>query len=77
MVLTGLLLMRRQHLLADVPWRSHWLLGLGMMLLSAGLLHPLQSIWLQLGLSTAFGAFLMLALALWLRPWRTDNPEAP
>ena len=48
-----------------------------MMLLSAGLLHPLQSIWLQLGLSTAFGALLMLALALWLRPWRTDNPEAP
>ena len=74
-ILTGLLLMRRQQLFSVVPWRSHWLLGLGMMLLSALLLHPLHNIWLQLGLSTAFGALLMLAMAMWLRPWRPDKPE--
>lgn len=71
-VLTGLLLMRRQQLLDHVPWRSHWLLGLGAMLLAALLLHPLHNVWLQLGLSAAMGAVLMLALAAWLRPWRNQ-----
>lgn len=70
--LTGLLLMRRQQLLDQVPWRSHWLLGLGAMLLAALLLHPLHNVWLQLGLSAAMGAVLMLTLAAWLRPWRTQ-----
>lgn len=70
-ILTGLLLLRRQQLLGLVPWRSHWLIGAGGMLLAALLLHPLQSIAWQLGLSTAVGLLLLLVLAAWLRPWRT------
>jgi murein biosynthesis integral membrane protein MurJ len=69
-ILTGLLLLRRQQLLGLVPWRSHWLIGAGGMLLAALLLHPLQSIAWQLGLSTAVGLLLLLVLAAWLRPWR-------
>nr|WP_218170426.1 lipid II flippase MurJ [Pseudomonas gingeri] len=69
-ILTGLLLMRRQQLLAEVPWRSHWLLGLGVMGLAALLLHPLPGIWLQLGLSTLCSLVLLIALAFWLHPWR-------
>ncbi len=69
-ILTGLLLMRRQGLLNEVPWRSHWLLGVGVMLIAALLLHPLPGTWLQLGLSTLYGLALLIALALWLRPWR-------
>jgi len=73
-ILTGLLLMRRQHLLHELPWRSHWLIGLLGMTLAAVLLHPLKSIWLQLALSTACGLILLLALAAWLRPWRQSAP---
>ncbi|MGY2282335.1 lipid II flippase MurJ [Pseudomonas gingeri] len=73
-ILTGLLLMRRQQLLAEVPWRSHWLLGLGVMGLAALLLHPLAGIWLQLGLSTLCSLVLLIALAFWLRPWRPLSP---
>jgi murein biosynthesis integral membrane protein MurJ len=69
-ILTGLLLLRRQQLLGLMPWRSHWLIGAGGMLLAALLLHPLQSIAWQLGLSTAVGLLLLLVLAAWLRPWR-------
>ncbi len=57
-------------LLLEVPWRSHWLLGVGVMLIAALLLHPLPGTWLQLGLSTLYGLALLIALALWLRPWR-------
>lgn len=73
MLLTGLLLMRRQQLLGLLPWRSHWLIGLCGMLLAALLLHPLTSIAWQLGLSSACGLLLLLGLAAWLRPWR-QNP---
>ncbi|WP_273824105.1 MULTISPECIES: lipid II flippase MurJ [Pseudomonas] len=69
-ILTGLLLMRRQQLLAEVPWRSHWLLGLGVMISAALVLHPLSGTWLQLGLSTLYSLALLIALACWLRPWR-------
>lgn len=72
-LLTGLLLMRRQQLLGLLPWRSHWLIGLCGMLLAALLLHPLTSIAWQLGLSSACGLLLLLGLAAWLRPWR-QNP---
>jgi peptidoglycan biosynthesis protein MviN/MurJ (putative lipid II flippase) len=72
-VLTGVLLMRRQALLHVLPWRSHWLLA-ALAMLGAGLvLHPLQNIWLQLGLSTLYGAGLLIGLGVWLRPWRTDR----
>ncbi|NBF03706.1 murein biosynthesis integral membrane protein MurJ [Pseudomonas sp. Fl5BN2] len=71
-VLTGLLLMRRQQLLGLVPWRSHWLIGIGGMVLAALFLHPLTSIWWQLGLSSACGLLLLLILAAWLRPWRQN-----
>lgn len=72
-VLTGLLLMRRQQLLGALPWRQQWSLGVAIMLLAARLLHPLSNVWLQLGLSCAYGAILLIAMALWLKPWRPLN----
>jgi len=70
-ILTGLLLMRRQDLLMHLPWLQQWLLGVAIMLLAAIVLHPLSDTWLQLGLSSAYGAVLLAGLALWLKPWRT------
>jgi len=72
-ILTGLLLMRRQQLLDLVPWRLQWALGAIVMLLAALLLHPLGNIWLQLGLSSACGAVLLAGLAVWLKPWRAEQ----
>jgi peptidoglycan biosynthesis protein MviN/MurJ (putative lipid II flippase) len=69
-ILIGLLLMRRQQLLNHLPWRQQWLLGAAVMLLAATLLHPLSNLWLQLGLSCAYGATLLVGLGLWLKPWR-------
>ncbi|MDE1167655.1 MAG: lipid II flippase MurJ [Pseudomonas sp.] len=69
-LLTGVLLMRRQALLDQLPWRSHWLLGVGAMLLAALLVHPLPGIWFQLIISCVCGLVLLIALAAWLRPWR-------
>ena len=42
------------------------------MALAALFLHPLTSIWWQLGLSSACGLLLLLILAAWLRPWRQN-----
>lgn len=69
-ILTGLLLMHRQNLLKHLPWRQQWLLGIAIMLLAGIVLHPLSNTWLQLGLSTAYGALLLAGLAMWLKPWR-------
>jgi murein biosynthesis integral membrane protein MurJ len=69
---TGLMLMRRQSLLDAVPWRRHWALGALTMIAAAMWLHPLQEVWLQLGLSIFYGATVLLALAVWLKPWRGD-----
>jgi peptidoglycan biosynthesis protein MviN/MurJ (putative lipid II flippase) len=69
-VLTGLLLMRRQQLMDRVPWRQQWAFGAIVMLLAATVLHPLSNVWLQLGLSGAYGAALLAGLGLWLKPWR-------
>ena len=69
-ILTGLLLLRRQGLLRRVPWRQQWLLGIAIMLLAATVLHPLSNSWLQLGLSTGYGALVLAGLAWWLKPWR-------
>ncbi|RMT84050.1 lipid II flippase MurJ [Pseudomonas viridiflava] len=71
-LVTGVLLMRRQSLLAVLPWRSHWLIAAGLMTLAALVLHPLHNTWLQLGLSSAYGAVLLAGLALWLKPWRAE-----
>ncbi|WNW09605.1 lipid II flippase MurJ [Pseudomonas sp. DTU_2021_1001937_2_SI_NGA_ILE_001] len=70
-LLTGVLLLRRQGLLQVAPWRSHWPLAALAMALAALLLHPLQSVPWQLGLSTLYGSGLLMALGLWLRPWAT------
>lgn len=70
-IVTGLLLMRRQGLLGFVPWRSQWALGAAVMLLAALVLHPIADTWLQLGFSCAYGAVLLVGLAVWLRPWRS------
>ncbi|MCD5975055.1 lipid II flippase MurJ [Pseudomonas quasicaspiana] len=70
-IITGLLLMRRQQLLTFVPWQSQWALGAAAMLIAALVLHPISNTWLQLGLSCAYGAVLLIGLALWLRPWRS------
>lgn len=69
-LVTGALLLRRQALMRVAPWRSHGLLAVIAMLLAALLLHPLQSVPLQLALSTAYGAALLVGLGLWLKPWR-------
>jgi len=73
-LVTGVLLMRRQALLSALPWRSHWLLASALMIIAALLLHPLQDTWLQLALSCAYGAALLIGLALWLKPWRANEP---
>lgn len=69
-IVTGLLLMRRQELLKVMPWRSQWALGALAMIIAALCLHPIYNIWLQLGLSCAYGLILLIGLALWLKPWR-------
>lgn len=69
-LLTGLLLMRRQGLTAVVAWRSHWMLACLTMISAALWLHPIQNIWLQLGLATFGGGLLLIGLAIWLKPWR-------
>ncbi len=70
-MLTGLLLLRRQQLLSQVPWRSHAVLGLAVMLGAALALHPLHGVWLPLGLSSLSSLILLMTLAAWLRPWRS------
>ncbi|MDH0748691.1 murein biosynthesis integral membrane protein MurJ [Pseudomonas sp. GD03842] len=72
-VLTAWLLMRRQRLLQALPWRRQWSLGVATMALAASLLHPLSNVWLQLGLSGAYGVVLLIVIALWLKPWRPIN----
>jgi hypothetical protein len=37
----------------------------------------LQQTWLQLGLSTVYGAALLVGLALWLKPWRAAGEVGP
>lgn len=71
-MMTGVLLMRRQALLHEVPWRTHWTLAALAMLGAALVLHPMEGIWMQLGLSTLYGAVLLAGLAFWLRPWRSQ-----
>lgn len=69
-VLTGLLLIRKQHLLLSLDWRRQW--GLGLVMPALALLIPLGVPlgWWQLGVTVAVSASLMLLLAAWLKPWR-------
>ncbi len=69
-IVTNLLLMRRQGLLGQLRWRPQWLAGAALLSLAGMALHPLQGPGWQLGLSTLLATVVMLGLALWLRPWK-------
>lgn len=69
-LLTSLLLLRRQGLLGLVDWRSQWPLSLALLGGAAALLHPLSHIWLQLGLGVLGGALCLVGLGLWMKVWR-------
>ncbi|KAF1054833.1 MAG: Lipid II flippase MurJ [Stenotrophomonas maltophilia] len=70
LTLTSVLLMQRQNLLGEAPWLRQWLLALPVMLLGALVLHPIASLWLQLGASVAASLAVLVGLALWTKPWR-------
>ncbi len=70
LTLTSVLLMRRQELLSELPWGRQWLMTLPVLSISAFVLHPIDSLWLQLILSCAAGTLTMIILALWLKPWQ-------
>lgn len=69
-LLTGLLLMRKQRLLAQLDWKRQW--GAGLLMPTLALLIPMSvpGGWWQLGAATVAGLALMLASALLLRPWQ-------
>jgi peptidoglycan biosynthesis protein MviN/MurJ (putative lipid II flippase) len=69
-LLTSLLLLQRQGLLASLSWPAQWLTSLALLGVAALLLHPLTNPWLQLGLSSLGAVASMGGLALWLKPWR-------
>ncbi len=69
-VLTGLLLLRRQDLTRCVPWKPHWTLSIALLAAAALLLFPVAGHWLQLGLGIVAGGATLTALVAWLRPWR-------
>lgn len=72
-ILTNLLLMRRQKLLSELPWGRQWFMATVTLGLSALILHPISNLWLQLAASTLCGLFAILALAFWLRPWQEQQ----
>lgn len=69
-VLTGLLLMRRQHLLARLDWRRQWALALALPALALLIPLALPHGWWQLGTATLAGLALLGALAVLLKPWK-------
>ncbi|MDH0892740.1 MULTISPECIES: lipid II flippase MurJ [unclassified Pseudomonas] len=69
-VLTGLLLMRRQHLLARLDWRRQWALALALPALALLIPLALPHGWWQLGAATLAGLALLGALAVLLKPWK-------
>lgn len=69
-VLTGLLLMRRQHLLARLDWRRQWALALALPALALLIPLALPHGWWQLGAATFAGLALLGALAALLKPWK-------
>ncbi|MGV8918834.1 MAG: lipid II flippase MurJ [Pseudomonas sp.] len=69
-ILTNLLLMQRQQLLPRLGWPIQWAAILVLLGLAATLLHPLQDLWLQLGLSCVAGLMALLGLGVWFKPWK-------
>jgi murein biosynthesis integral membrane protein MurJ len=69
-ILTNLLLMQRQQLFARLAWPMQWGASIVLLSLAALLLHPLQDLWLQLGLSSVAGVLALLGLGLWFKPWK-------
>lgn len=69
-VLTGLLLMRRQHLLARLDWRRQWALALALPALALLIPLALPHGWWQLGAATLASLALLGALAVLLKPWK-------
>ena len=69
-LLTGLLLMRKQRLLAQLDWKRQWGAGLLMPILALLIPMSVPGGWWQLGAATVAGLALMLASALLLRPWQ-------
>lgn len=76
MLSTGLLLLHRQGLLFSLAWGRQWLFGLLLLGLTALTLHPLPPGVLQFALSALAGVLALLALALWLKPWRPSVNDA-
>jgi murein biosynthesis integral membrane protein MurJ len=76
-LVTGLLLMRRQNLLHELPWKRQW--GIALFLLAGvGLLYfPLAHPGLQLALSAATAILALVGCAFWLKPWRALPETAP
>lgn len=69
-LLTSLLLLKRQQLLQQLTWPAQWLVSVLLLGLSAAVLHTLTNPWLQLPLSTLYAATCLVGLSLWLKPWR-------
>lgn len=69
-VCTAILLMLRQGLLGALPWPRLWTINAIVMGLAAVVLFRIDGVWLQLGLSTLAGTLVLLAMGVWLRPWR-------
>ncbi|WP_296276974.1 lipid II flippase MurJ [Pseudomonas sp. UBA7530] len=69
-LLTGVLLMRKQRLLQAMDWKRQW--GLGLALPALALLIPLAVApgWWQLGVTVSVSATMLLLMAFWLKPWR-------
>ncbi|WP_252271472.1 lipid II flippase MurJ [Pseudomonas subflava] len=69
-VLTGLLLMRKQQLLNSLEWRKQWILALSLPALASFIPQALTHGWWQLGAAGLAGASLFAVLASLLKPWK-------
>jgi len=69
-LLTGLLLMRKQRLLVALDWPRQWTLGGLLPALALAIPAMMVNSWWQLGVATLAAMGLMAALAALLRPWR-------
>src|SRR3990167_7971674 len=69
-LLTGLLLMRKQRLLVPLDWPRQWTLGGLLPALALAIPAMMVNSWWQLGVATLAAMGLMAALAALLRPWR-------
>lgn len=73
-LVTGVLLLRKQELWWAVRWRSQWGFGVIALISVAMFIYPLPAGWQQAGYAVAAGALcLMLCLYLY-RPWKPAVP---